>query len=291
MGRFSESQLEQMRQLLVGCGQQAREMGAVPFEVFEKAKNDFVTAVDQALDARISVALAEWFPGDAVISEENSRSFGLFSTAAPLLWLIDPIDGTDDFIQRRPSYSTLVGLLDHFEPVAGWVGAPAVDQLYFGGKEFGVFEAAGDRPLTPLQQPTLPSLNEACTILIGGKDYQHYGQAIAQHIPPSIAPAQFHTVGSFGIKVMDVVLGRAGLYVYLNRRVKLWDTTGPVAIARAAGLICCDLEGAPLQFSPDVIQPDSLSHQQPILIGWPQYIETLRSPIQQAVHSIDSAQG
>uniref|UniRef100_A0ACD5GPR5 Uncharacterized protein n=1 Tax=Desertifilum tharense IPPAS B-1220 TaxID=1781255 RepID=A0ACD5GPR5_9CYAN len=66
---------------------------------------------------------------------------------------------------------------------------------------------------------------------------------------------------------MEVVCGRAGLYVYLNGRVKLWDTVELVAIAKAAGLVCCDLEGNPLSFHPDAIHPDTLAHYQPIIIG------------------------
>jgi 3'(2'), 5'-bisphosphate nucleotidase len=114
---------------------------------------------------------------------------------------------------------------------------------------------------------------------MGYKDQRRYGQAINQLIPG----AQFDSIGSFGLKVMRVICGQAGLYVYLNGRVKLWDTTGPLALAKIAGLVCCDLDGKPLEFKADALDSQTLAHRQPIVIGWANYVEALRSRLQQAV--------
>jgi 3'(2'), 5'-bisphosphate nucleotidase len=83
--------------------------------------------------------------------------------------------------------------------------------------------------------------------------------------------------------VIDVILGKAGLYLYLNGRVKLWDTVGPIALAQRAGLVCCDLDGQPLKFSTDALDLSTLAHQQAIVIGWPHYIEALLPRLQQAL--------
>jgi 3'(2'), 5'-bisphosphate nucleotidase len=72
---------------------------------------------------------------------------------------------------------------------------------------------------------------------------------------------------------MEVVEGRASAYIYLNRRVKLWDTVGPLAIARAAGLVCCDLQGLEIGFGYDDINPENLTHNQLIVIGWQSFID------------------
>jgi 3'(2'), 5'-bisphosphate nucleotidase len=82
---------------------------------------------------------------------------------------------------------------------------------------------------------------------------------------------------------MEVLLGRAGLYIYLNGRVKVWDTAGPLALAKAAGLVCCDLQGRPLRWTPDAVEPDTLAHTQAIAIGWPNYIDPLLDQVRQAV--------
>ena len=119
-------------------------------------------------------------------------------------------------------------------------------------------------------------------MLIGYRDRKHYGEAISQQIPA----VQFYSVGSFGLKVMEVVQGRAGLYMYFNRRVKLWDTVGPLAIAQAAGLTCCDLEGKPIRFDAAAIDLATLAHKQTILIGWDSYLDALLPKLQTAIASV-----
>lgn len=274
---------QQIRQLMRSGGQQAAQMATQQFQVAQKGPGDYVTSIDRWLDRQLATGFAELFPHDGVITEENEESRIAFHAGYPRLWLIDPLDGTEDFIQGQPHYAVMVGLLLNNEPVAGWIYAPTEDQLYYGGLEWGLFKTAGDTPAQPLQvkQPPAPSAS-CCPAIIGTKDLQNFGSAIAQLIPE----AQFYSLGSFGLKVLEVIQGRAGLYLYLNGRVKLWDTTGPVALAKAAGLTCCDLDGQPLNFTPDAIDSDTLVHKQSIVIGWSNYVEFLLPRLQKAVASI-----
>jgi len=280
MPYLSTDQINAVCELLQCAGQTARQMATQEFQVYKKGRQDYVTDVDRLLDQQISAGLAALFPADPVITEENTESWQAFGEMAGRLWLIDPLDGTDDFIQGNDYYAIMAGLSIHHQPVLGWLYAPALRQLYYGGPSIGLYRADADAAPTPLQpiQPDAPSTN-FCPILIGHKDRQRFGAALTRQIPA----AQFCYVGSFGLKVMQVLLGQAGLYIYFNRRVKLWDTTGPLALAAAAGLVCCDLEGEPLRFTPDVINADTLAHQQAIIVGWPDYVEALLPLIQQAV--------
>jgi 3'(2'), 5'-bisphosphate nucleotidase len=277
---LSPHELQVIRLLMRQCGQQALQMATEKFQVYEKGLNDYVTNVDRALDLQLTNGLNQLFCQDGVISEENDQSWQRFYQDNNRLWLIDPIDGTDDFIHGKPHYSVMVGTLEAHQPTAGWVYAPAFDQLVYGGKQIGLFEVEGDRPPQPLV-PTRPSnpSKTFCPVLIGYKDQSRYGEAIKQIIPE----AQFASIGSFGLKILQVIRGHAGLYLYLNGRVKLWDTVGPLALAEAAGLVCCDLEGNPLKFTPDGIEAKTLAHHQPIVVGWSDYVEKLRSRLQQAV--------
>lgn len=283
MNHLTSFEAERIAQCVQAAGQKAQKMAATQeFEVAEKGPGDFVTSIDRALDRQLAAQFTTWFPEDGVITEENIQSQQLFHQPYSRLWLIDPLDGTEDFIQQRSDYSVMVGLLQDYQPIAGWVYRPATDQLFFGGPDWGLFEQQGStvKELTP-QEPAAPTA-DFCPILIGYKDARQYGQAIHQ----VISEAQFYSLGSFGLKVMEVILGRAGLYLYFNGRVKLWDTTGPLALAQAAGLVCCDLEGQAIRFTPDAIAPDTLAHQQPILIGWPQFIELLLPRLQAAIAQV-----
>ncbi|MGF1457670.1 MAG: 3'(2'),5'-bisphosphate nucleotidase CysQ [Leptolyngbyaceae cyanobacterium] len=263
--------------LLQGGGQ-ARQAASASFEVFEKGREDYVTTVDQALDEYFTQTFAREFPSDGVITEENQDSAAAFQQQCQRLWLIDPIDGTEDFINRGQHYSVMVGLLAAEQPRAGWVYAPAQGRLYWGGADWGLFQQDSQGNQIALE-PRMPALGETVTMLLGDRDQRRFGTAIAQRSPKLV----FDAIGSFGLKVLEVIKGQAGLYVYLNGRVKLWDTTGPLALAAAAGLVICDLDGQPIRFDPNSIYPQTLIHRQPIVVGWPQYIEAFAPAIRQAV--------
>ena len=265
---------------MMDCGSQARKQSKREFGVFAKGVGDYVTTVDRLLDWQLAQGLANLFPNDGIVTEENALSRQIFRDGAHRLWAVDPIDGTADFIEQRSHYAVMTGLLDNYLPIAGWVYAPALEQFYCGGMDWGVFQASrSERQLQPLVVQAPPSPDQQCVIMIGYGDRKRFGSAIADQIPN----VQFSTIGSFGLKVMEVMQGRAGLYVYLSQKVKIWDTVAPLAIAQAAGLICCDLVGNAIAFDPSCIDIDSLTHQQPILVGWPEYIYRFRSRLQRAV--------
>ncbi|MCU0545359.1 MAG: inositol monophosphatase family protein [Oscillatoriaceae cyanobacterium Prado104] len=271
---------QKIRSTLHECGRQALQLAARPFEISEKGPGDYVTSIDRYLDERLSTVFCTLFPEDGIITEENAPSRDAYNADYRSLWCIDPLDGTEEFMQGKLHYATMVGLLQDKEPIAGWIYAPAFEQMYFGGKDWGLFQTLGGGDPQPIaiQQPPAPTSNN-CKIVLGDKDQKNYGRAIAQSIPG----AEFYSLGSFGLKVIEVIAGRAGLYLYLNGRVKVWDTAGPLALAKAAGLVCCDLQGQPLRWTPDALNPETLAHFQPIAIGWPNYIDPLLEKIHQAV--------
>jgi 3'(2'), 5'-bisphosphate nucleotidase len=283
MNYFSVDQAQQIRQLVLDCGKQARSLSHSDFQVFEKGVNDYVTEVDRALDKQLFHGLSRLFPSDGIVTEENAKSRQRFHGKQSRLWFVDPIDGTDDFIHGRPYYSVMLGLMIDYQPLCGWIYAPVMDALYYGGQDWGLFQVRGDRlpeRLTPVAPPSIHGRD--CPVMIGYKDQRAFGGAIAQALPN----IRFRSLGSFGLKVMEVIYGRAGLYVYFNRRVKLWDTVGPIALAKAAGLVCCDLEGTPLQFEPHAIDGDTLAHEQMILIGWPEYLHAFRPKMREIVMAL-----
>jgi 3'(2'), 5'-bisphosphate nucleotidase len=284
MSQISQAQIQAICHLMQDCGQTALSMRtAQSFQIYEKGRQDYVTDVDRALDQHLTQGFKTLFPNDAVITEENPASWQAFQPDANRLWLIDPLDGTDDFIQGSDYYALMVGLSWAHQPLLGWIYAPALDRLYYGGPQVGLFQIAASQTTPLLVQPPAPPSADFCPILIGSKDQRAWGTALLQQIPA----AQFSYVGSFGLKVMQVILGHAGLYIYFNRRVKLWDTTGPLALAEAAGLVCCDLSGAALRFTPDAIVSQTLAHRQTLIIGWPSYVEALLPQIQQAVKLVE----
>jgi 3'(2'), 5'-bisphosphate nucleotidase len=278
--------LSQIQSALAEAGLWAKEMARQSFTVEEKGPEDFVTEVDRTLDRQLAATFQTWFPEDGIITEENAESIPKARQGFSRLWLIDPLDGTEDFINQRPDYAIMAGLLQNEQPIAGWILRPESGQLFYGGPDWGLFTAQGAEPAQPLIPAVTPGPSaDHCPMLLGDRDRHQYGMAIQTAIPE----AQFYTLGSFGLKVLEVIQGRAGLYLYLNGRVKLWDTVGPLALAKCAGLVCCDLEGNSLQFSLDALNPETLAHQQSIVIGWPAYVEALLPRLQKAIASSSRA--
>jgi 3'(2'), 5'-bisphosphate nucleotidase len=268
---LTPEQISRISRTVRSCGQQAKSLAARKYEIFEKEPGDFVTSVDQTLDRQLSEFFSQQFPNDGIITEENAASRKLYQQEFSRLWCIDPLDGTRDFIEGDPDYAVLVGLLQEHHAIAGWIYAPEPDILYHGGLDLGVWQTQGESEPQGLIIPPVRSLDQY-RVIIGDVDFRTLGATFSAFLPE----AQFiRSPGSFGLKVMNVVLGNADLYVYFNRRVKLWDTTAPIAIAQEAGLVCCDLEGKPLRFTPDAVNLESLAHQQSIVIGWAPYVEQL----------------
>ncbi|MBW4525801.1 MAG: inositol monophosphatase family protein [Phormidium tanganyikae FI6-MK23] len=267
---LTPAHLTEIRHIVRSCGQQAKTLSVQNYEIFQKEPGDFVTTVDQTLDRQLSEFFANLFPDDGVITEENAASRKHYQVDYPRFWCIDPLDGTQDFIHGDPDYAVMVGLLENQIPIAGWIYAPEKDALYYGGKALGVWQALGDGAPELCEIPA--ARVNSFRVIIGDKDFKNTAAKISASIPEIDF---LRSPGSFGLKVMNVVLGKAEVYLYLNRRVKLWDTVSPIAIAQAAGLMCCDLEGNQIQFTPEVLDLESLAHRQAIVIGQADVVEAL----------------
>jgi 3'(2'), 5'-bisphosphate nucleotidase len=98
-----------------------------------------VTAADRAAHTVIIDALAKWVPTVPVISEEGTIPSFAERREWPRFWLVDPLDGTKEFIQRNGEFTVNVALIDGGQPVLGVVYAPAVDLLYVAGRGLGAW--------------------------------------------------------------------------------------------------------------------------------------------------------
>ena len=280
MGRWELEVIHQVGDRVRICGIEAKRLAKSGFQVYEKAADDYVTDVDRALDAYLSKEFTALFPDDGLVTEENSASLSNFWQSYPRLWCIDPLDGTQDFINGDPGYSVMVGAMEQYQPIAGWIYAPESEALYYGGREFGLWQSkSGEAP--HILHPNY--LNYSPTFILGYKDFQRFGSAFQNAIPTLKLERR---AGSFGLKVLEVLTGKAGLYVYLNQRVKVWDTVAPLAIARTAGLMVCDLQGQALHYTRDSLDVESLAHRQAIVIGWQPLVETWLTTIQEIVKKI-----
>nr|WP_287186054.1 3'(2'),5'-bisphosphate nucleotidase CysQ [Rhodovulum sp.] len=234
-----------MRRTALLAGARIMEIyGSEDFEVRSKSDSSPVTEADEAADALISAALADAFPGVLIVTEEQAASHA--ETARDFL-IVDPLDGTREFIQRRGDFTVNIAWVENGVPVRGVVYAPARGRLFYTRadgttvEETGALDLDAPGPLTPLSVAT-PD-NDAL-IVVASKS--HRDQATDDYIA-QYAVKDMTSAGS-SLKFCLVACGEADLYPRLGRTME-WDTAaGHAVLAGAGGQVVRFDDHAPLTY-------------------------------------------
>lgn len=210
-----------------------------------------VTAADRAVSDLCVASLHQEFPADAVLSEEIPDDGARLK--AKRTWLVDPIDGTKDFIAGRPGFAVMIGLLVGGEPTLGVVYQPLVDRLWYATRGHGAFCIEGGGPPRHLQVSTVDHLADAR--MVSSASVRENVVAQVRH---SAGISDEVQIGSVGIKLSLVAAGERDLYINPAGRTKLWDTCAPGIILYEAGGRLTDLLGRPLQYLGELGHEDGL---------------------------------
>ena len=200
------------------------------FAVRAKGDASPVTEADEAADAVISAGLRAAFPDVPLITEEQADSHAL---SARTFLIVDPLDGTKEFVQRRGDFTVNIAYVQDGVPVAGVVYAPAKGRLFYtlptGGavEETGPFAKDAAGPLTPLR---VSSPDNAALMVVASKS--HRDQATDDYIG-RYGVRDMTSAGS-SLKFCLVATGEADLYPRLGRTME-WDTAAGDAVLRGAG--------------------------------------------------------
>ena len=202
-----------------------------------------VTQADREANALIVAALAAAFPGDAMLSEELPDDGSRMQR--PRVWMVDPLDGTKDFIRGRDGFAVMIGLLDGAKPALGVVYQPIGDKLYFATRGGGAFLQRGGAG-GALERLHVSSVREPSEIrMVASKS--HRTEAI-DRVRAALGISDELNVGSVGLKLGLIAEGLRDLYVNPAGHSKLWDACGPEAILVEAGGRLTDLRGQPLDY-------------------------------------------
>jgi 3'(2'), 5'-bisphosphate nucleotidase len=200
------------------------------FEVKAKSDASPVTEADEAADAIISTGLRAAFPEVTLITEEQADSHAL--TASTFL-IVDPLDGTKEFVQRRGDFTVNIAYVENGVPVRGVVYAPAKGRLFYTRpdgvtvEETGAFdkEAAG---ATATLQVSVP--DNSALMVVASKSHR---DAATDDYIAKYAVKDMTSAGS-SLKFCLVATGEADLYPRLGRTME-WDTAAGDAVLRGAG--------------------------------------------------------
>lgn len=233
-------------ELARAAGVEVMKLRGGELDVEMKAGNEPVTVADKRASDIIVAGLAARF-SDPIVSEEVELAEGILASSyAGRLWLVDPIDGTKDFIRGSEGFSVMIGLLRGGQPVLGVVHQPAVDpphgRTFFSTPDGGahVVTASGVQELRVSQVASASEVRLVASASHRSPDLDRVKDALG------IDNEQ--NVGSVGVKLCLIALGQRDLYVNPAAKTKVWDTCGPQAILERAGGTLTDLFGAPIDY-------------------------------------------
>jgi 3'(2'), 5'-bisphosphate nucleotidase len=216
--------------------------GRAIMEVYGRADGDFgieakadkspVTEADLTANRLIAEGLATAFPEIPAVTEEQAASHR--ETGHRRFFLVDPLDGTKEFIQRRGEFTVNIALIEDGVPVMGVVYAPVIGRIFRSRASGGAIEEA----VSPDGQPIAGSLRElrvstpdnAALVVVASKS--HRDQATDDYIA-RYRVADFKSAGS-SLKFCLLAAGEADFYPRLGRTME-WDTAAGHAVLRAAG--------------------------------------------------------
>ena len=207
-----------------------------------KAPGDPVTLADRLASQLIVGELQREFPKHAILSEEEPDNLSRLDESH--VWIIDPMDGTREFIDHRDEFAVQIGLIVDGTPVLGVVYQPAAQKMYYAVSGMGAFlETAGSHvALRVSSEPTASQMTMAVSRL-------HRAGGRVEAIRQQLRIPNVMRLGSVGLKVGAICEGRAHLYVHAGSRTNVWDTCGPDAILREAGGRLSDMSNEPLRYT------------------------------------------
>ncbi len=226
-----ERLVDVMRRLALDAGDAIMAIYESPdFAVRAKSDASPVTAADEAADAMISAGLRAAFPDVTLITEEQAASHGL---RAQTFLIVDPLDGTKEFIQRRGDFTVNIAYVENGVPLRGVVYAPAKGRLFYTTADGRAVEETGpfakDTP-SALVPMAVTTPDNSALMVVASKS--HRDQATDDYIA-HYSVKDMTSAGS-SLKFCLVATGEADLYPRLGRTME-WDTAAGDAVLRGAG--------------------------------------------------------
>ena len=208
-----------------------------------------LTEADRRSNSIITEGLKSLTPGIPVISEENRSIPYQERKNWDKFWLVDPLDGTKEFIKRNGEFTLNIALIEKGVPVFGIVSIPVKGMIYYGSKGEGAFSLS----------------------LTSGKTEKIFNKDVVQPDGPKAVASRSHLsektkilVEALGanmvnagssLKLILVAKGEADFYPCFGPTHE-WDTAAGHAIAEAAGAIVCGLDGNPLRYNKEIFKHD-----------------------------------
>jgi 3'(2'), 5'-bisphosphate nucleotidase len=217
------------------------EIYAGSFAVEQKADNSPLTAADMAAHHAIVEGLRALTPDIPVLSEESADVPWSTRAAWARYWLVDPLDGTREFVKRNGEFTVNIALIEDHVPVFGVVLAPVSGELYFGLRDEGAFV---ERAPGALPEPLSTRAAMQPPVVAGSRSHaqERTGAMLA-----NLGEHRLMSMGS-SLKFCLIAAGKADLYLRLGPTSE-WDTAAAQCVLEQAGGAVLDLNGRPFRYN------------------------------------------
>ncbi len=233
------------------------------FTVTRKADQSPLTEADLASNRVIAQGLAEHFPDIPVVSEETPLPPHEERAAWPRFFLVDPLDGTKEFIKDNGEFCVCLALIEAGRATLGAVYVPVQDALYAGGPGLGAFVQRSGGSLTAIRAQG-PDPDQGL-VVVGSRS--HPDPRLDAYLEGLFVRERL-TAGS-ALKFCMVAEGRAHLYPRFNPTSE-WDTAAGQAVVEGAGGRFTTLDGRPFRYNkPDIVNPGFLVQAQGLNLPFP----------------------
>lgn len=218
--------------------------------VMTKADNSPLTQADLAADKVIKTGLEKLQLGWPVLTEESAQIDFAERKDWQRFWLVDPLDGTKEFVKRNGEFTVNIALIENGQPILGVVYAPVLDVSYYAAKGVGAFvkrNAAAEQAI----HTKIPAEGEAIKVVASRSHADERTDALLQ----KLGSYECISMGS-SLKLCLVAEGAAHFYPRLGPTME-WDTAAAHAVVKEAGGVVQDQNGSELKYNkPDLHNPE-----------------------------------
>lgn len=238
--KMTQTRIDQVMAIAETAGKAILEIYARDFQIDEKEDKSPLTEADLAAHHIIVDALAQLTPEIPLLSEESAETDFSERKGWQRYWLIDPLDGTKEFIKKNGEFTVNIALIENHAPILGVVHVPVSGRTYAGetGKGAFVVEDGMRTEISVTSQAQAP-LRVAGSRSHAGESLQRYLEKLGEH--------ELVSMGS-SLKLCLVAEGKADIYPRLGPTSE-WDTAAAHAVVTAAGGEVTDLQGEILKYN------------------------------------------
>lgn len=240
---LNQDQIQALRVIVKQAGDAILDIyhANTPVTVVTKSDDSPLTLADKASHQLIESALTQLTPDWPVVSEESDATVQSLRVTYPIYWLVDPLDGTKEFIKRNGEFTVNIALIVDGNAVFGIVGVPVKNKIYWGGKDFGCSLQNEQGDIVTLVG--LPNEQQPIRVVGSRSHINPETQAYLDRL----GDYELVSVGS-SLKFCLLAEGKADLYPRLGPTCE-WDTAAAQAVLEGAGGKVTTLDGDVLRYS------------------------------------------